>query len=278
MNEYGEREVYPSRRAVAKMMLASAWALAAFGAGCARDAAPNEELEDVPSATSVVVSDTPAEVDVPKSEFARMVQAGEVSSIRLIGDSITAGYGCDGFGPTTDVVAYEGSYGAFYESVAEVACWANDFRVWSAEAGVSGFVNAGVCGAKMWWLAEDPAAWIREAADVIFVMLGTNDAVYSTEDEYRSNALTALSAVAASCHHMVVLAPPNNAWTDYDKAMEQDAVERILRELCAEQGWDFISLLDAIVPGTDLVNDDQCHPTTKGSHAMWEKLREELGI
>ena len=227
-----------------------------------------------------MVSDTPAagQEEQAGSEFARMLEAGEVSSIRLIGDSITAGFLCDGYGPCTDLVIYDGPYGTFQETAPEVGCWANEFRSYAGEHGVASFVNAGICGAKMRWLAEDPGAWILESADVIFVMLGTNDAVYHTVEEYRAFAEMGLSAVEAACRHMVVMAPPDNAWTDYGKEMSQADVESVLRELCEAHGWCFISLLNAVELGTDDLNPDQCHPSSKGSHAMWEHMKESLGL
>lgn len=214
----------------------------------------------------------------PASKIARMLDEGQVSSIRLIGDSITAGYLCDGYGPTTDVLIYDGPYGTFHETAPEVDCWANRFRSYAGERGVKGFVNAGINGAKMRWLAEDADAWIRESADVIFVMLGTNDAVYETEDEYRSFAEAGLSAVSESCTHMVVMAPPDNAWTDYNKVMFQSDVERVLSEVCSAHGWEFISLLASIKTGTDQFNEDQCHPSSKGSAVMWESIKQQLGL
>lgn len=269
-----------SRRSAVQLMAGTAVAL--VGSACGRTEAPTEQPPEEAKPEVPVVSDTmaaqPEQPAAPSSEFARMLQAGDVGSIRLIGDSITAGFLCDGYGPNTDTLIYDGPYGTFYETAYEVGCWANEFRAFAADHGVGSFVNAGISGAKMRWLAEDADAWIREAADVIFVMLGTNDAVYHTADEYRDFAEAGLTAVEMACAHMVVLAPPDNAWTDYGKEMSQADVEGVLHRLCDERGWYFVSMLNALQLGTDELNDDQCHPTTKGSHALWEHLKEELGL
>lgn len=238
---------------------------------------PNDASTSSPGAPErATVSD--ATTGRRDSEFARMLEEGSISSIRLIGDSITAGFGCDGYGAITDRIAYAGPYGEFYESAPTVECWANDLRAHVSGRGVGGFVNAGVSGAKMWWLAEDPDAWVREGADAIFVMLGTNDAVYSTEDEYRANAEVALSAVEARSRHMVVMAPPANERLDASNLLGADVLESVLRGLAEGHGWSFVSMLDSIELHTDLVHEDQCHPTSKGSHAMWEYLRAALGL
>jgi len=267
-----------SRRAAVKVAMGAA--VTTLLATCAhKEEAPVAEgdvIGEEAGKPSVTVSDR--RDTAPASEFARLLEEGKVSSIRLIGDSITAGFLCDGYGPTTDVLAYDGAYGTFYETAPEVDCWANRFRAFATDLGVGSFVNAGVNGAKMRWLAEDAHAWIRESADVIFVMLGTNDAVYHTADEYRSFAEAGLSAVAESCEHMVVMAPPDNAWTDYSKQMSQEEVERVLGEVCAAHGWEFISLYHAIQTGTDQFNEDQCHPSSKGSAMLWESIKQQLGL
>lgn len=269
-----------SRRSAVRLMAGTAAALAASACGRREEAPvqPTEETKlEVPVVNDTMAAE-PSQPEEPRSEFARMLQAGEVGSIRLIGDSITAGFLCDGYGPNTDTLIYDGPYGTFYETAYEVGCWANEFRAYATSHGVGSFVNAGISGAKMRWLAEDADAWIREGADVIFVMLGTNDAVYHTVDEYRGFAEVGLTAVEAACAHMVVIAPPDNAWTDYGVVMTQSDVEGVLRELCDARGWYFISQLNSLQLGTDELNDDQCHPTTKGSHALWERLKEELGL
>ena len=218
------------------------------------------------------------EPSAPKSEFARMLDAGEVASIRLIGDSITAGWGCDGYGPLTDTVIFQSEDEGFFETAPEVDCWANDFRAYANDRGVGSFVNAGIPGAKMSWLAGDPDAWIGEGADVIFVMLGTNDAVYSTEDEYRSDAEAGLAAVSDACRLMMVLSPPNNERTDSENLYGPDVLDRILTEVCDEHGYQHISLLDSLELYSPDFNDDQLHPSSSGSHKMWERLRAELGL
>ena len=232
-----------------------------------------------PTRTEVEVRESGSPAAAARSsEFSRMLDAGEVSSIRLIGDSITAGYECDGYGPFTDLCIYDGAYGTFYETAPEVSCWANDFRSYARDRGVGTFVNAGICGAKMRWLAEDADPWLDDGADVIFVMLGTNDAVYHTEDDFRSSAEAGLASVADSCKHMVVLAPPDNAWVDYEKTIDQATVERVLREVCESHSWSFVSLYDAIELGTDQLNSDGCHPTSKGSHRLWDRVKSDLGL
>lgn len=291
MQKRERRENAPKRRLCGRALtrrsaiLLAAGSLASLSAACGKTEGAGSSVSQVPSPLEVEVRETGSAASsearapgAPSSEFSRMLDAGEVSSIRLIGDSITAGYECDGYGPLTDLCIYDGAYGTFYETAPEVSCWANDFRSYASGRGVGSFVNAGICGAKMRWLAEDAEPWLADGADVIFVMLGTNDAVYHTEDDFRSSAEAGLASVAERCKHMVVLAPPDNAWVDYEKTIDQATVERVLREVCESHSWSFFSLYDAIELGTDQLNSDGCHPTSKGSHRLWERVKSDLGL
>ena len=248
-------------------------------------AAPASEGGAVAS-TATSASDSQATPDsspapsLDQSSLAGMIQAGEVSSIRLVGDSITAGYGCDGYdqAATTQVVAYSGSLGTYYETPESVRCWANDFREWATAHGVGTFVNAGVSGFRMQYLAEEPNAWLGDGADVIVVMLGTNDAAKEPVSSFREYATQALAAAASKCRHLVVVSPPNNQRTDATNLYGMDQIDGALTQICEEQGYEHVSLYDVLQVGISDLNADQCHPTTSGSDKLWAALEERLDL
>lgn len=213
------------------------------------------------------------------SPIAAMLARGELRSIRLIGDSITAGYLCDGWEAPSDtgVVVYQGQQGSYEEVATTVGCWANDFRAWAGERGVS-FVNAGVSGFRMQFLAEEPDAWLGDGADVVVVMLGTNDAAKESLEDFHAYAREALAAAAERCRLLVVVSPPANERTDARNRYGMDQADAVLAELCQEEGYLHVSLLDVLELGTDDLNPDQVHPTSSGSHKLWEALSEQLGI
>jgi lysophospholipase L1-like esterase len=229
---------------------------------------------------SQAIPDSSPASSLDQSSLAGMIQAGEVSSIRLVGDSITAGYGCDGYdqAATTQVVAYSGSLGTYYETPESVRCWANDFREWATAHGVGTFVNAGVSGFRMKYLAEEPDAWLGDGADVIVVMLGTNDAAKEPVSSFREYATQALAAAASKCRHLVVVSPPNNQRTDATNLYGMDQVDGALTQICEEQGYEHVSLYDVLQVGTSDFNADQCHPTTSGSDKLWAALEERLNL
>lgn len=214
-------------------------------------------------------------------QFRAMVDAGQVGSIRLIGDSITAGYLCDGWvdpdtSQSTPVMFDNGYDQLHYEPSADIDCWANDFRSWAGERGIASFTNAGLGGWTMRSLADDTASWVGDGADVIFVALGCNDAAYFGNDELRQAAEVALPAVADSCKLMVVVGPTDNERYDVSiKGTVREANE-VLREVCDEHGYIYVDCYDAVT--TDDLNADLLHPTSAGSHKIWNRISGELGL
>lgn len=219
--------------------------------------------------------------DASASEFARMLDNGEVHSIRLVGDSITAGYGTDGYedavGSAQDpMVIYDDGQDRNFETPASVRCWANAFREYANAHGVQDFVNAGINGAFMKELAQKPEAWLGNGADVIVVALGTNDAGYYGIDEYRADAQAALAAAANASKLVVVLAPVCDLRPEYSLVEPAGVLGDVLESLCKENGYLFVDPRDAVEP--EMFNEDGLHPNTQGSLAIWQCLQQTLGI
>ncbi len=221
------------------------------------------------AATSTSAATTPATTTADplgNGRLAKMIAAGDIRSIRLIGDSITAGWLCDGFGeyPDTDVVIYSGP--------------ANDFRAWATAHGVTSFVNAGIPGFRMEYLAQAPDAWLADGADLTVVMLGTNDACHCSVDEFRAFAATGIAAAAEKSKELVVVCPPDNARTDASPLYGMDQIASALEAVCAEQGRTCVSQLDTLKVGTTDFNEDNVHPTSAGSHKLWQALKSKLEL
>ncbi|MGO5211627.1 SGNH/GDSL hydrolase family protein [Parafannyhessea sp. LCP21S3_E6] len=217
---------------------------------------------------------------VVSTKLADMFAKGEVKSIRVLGDSITAGLGCDGYDAPSDTgtVVYSGPQGSYQESATTVSTWANDFRAYAAQRGVTNFVNAGVSGFKMQYLAEDPAAWLGDGADVIVVMLGTNDAARRTSDEFCADAEIGLKAAAAKCKLLIVVSPPQNRRTDATNNFDMQRADQVLTSLCKMKGYVHVSFLDTLQLDSEDFNADELHPTTAGSHKLWQAFKTQLGL
>ena len=216
-----------------------------------------------------------------KSEVARQFAIGEVHSVRLIGDSITAGYGTDGYDEAvqtvdTDVIYSDESGDTQFETPASVNCWANAFRTYAKDHGVQKFVNAGINGALMNRLSDHPNEWLDDGADVVFVALGTNDAGYYGPDEFRTTAQRGLAAAAQKSKLLVVLSPVRDLRPDYMLVEPASDLGDILRDICESEGYLFVDPRDYVQPS--MFNTDGLHPNSTGSLAIWDCVRETLGL
>ena len=267
-----------TRRAAARAILAAALALL----GCSER---EETLEPEPQgAPEPILEDEPApEPPAPELEQGSMAArfaAGELSSVRVIGDSITAGWGLPGYDAPSDTgeVAYSGPEGYYEEVSTAVPSWANEFRGWAHAHGTERFVNAGVSGFRMQYLAESPESWLADGADLIVVLLGANDAAKCSEEEFRIFAEDALLAAEAACEKLVVVSPPDNDRLDAQNRYGLSEIDRILSETCATHGWEFVSLIDGISIEEGDLQDDRVHPTEQGSHRLWLAFAERSGL
>lgn len=219
--------------------------------------------------------------DERKTELATLLAQGKIDTIRLVGDSITAGFGTDDYvdpdmAGVGDVIYDDGEGTVHRETSPSAQSWANAFRAYASEHGVSRFVNAGINGAFMACLAEHPRAWLGEGADVVFVALGTNDAGYYGPDEYRETSERALAAAADACRILVVVSPVSDLRPESMLVEPAGSLGDILREVCDDHGYLFVDARDAVAP--EQFNEDGLHPTTEGSLAIWSCLRQALDL
>ena len=208
-----------------------------------------------------------------------LLRAGKVGSIRLIGDSITAGFGCDGWigenGSCTGPIVFDAKRGAHREASHDIRCWANELRKFVEPLGVL-LVNAGVCGYRYKYLASDADGWLGPGADVILV--GTNDAPDYPLDELKDYVHTGLSSARSRCDHLIAIAPPDNRRRRLHNLYGLDEVERLVRSTAEELDCQFASVYDVLTVGTDDFNGDGLHPTTKGSLKIWSSLKRQLDL
>lgn len=232
-------------------------------------------------------SDAQASIDLEHpdaSTFYKMIQAGQVSSIRLIGDSITEGYLTDGYTYVADgsdgaQVVYDIAGQTSYEPTAAAVDWANEFRDWATNHGVTTFVNAGVGGKQMSDLASDVDGWAQGGADAIFVCLGTNDAAYGTAEQYHQACETALPALQSRCKLLVVMSPITDLrWQNstYPITTPISQMAAVLQEVCQEHGIVYLDMQNAV--SAENFNADGLHPTSAGSTQIWESLRQQLSL
>lgn len=214
--------------------------------------------------------------------LAQLLATGNVAFIRLVGDSITEGYGCSGHvTPAAEVstrVVFDDGEECYYEEPADAArlSYAGRFRSYLEKRYPEiDLVNAGIGKKDMAFAASKMDAWIPEPCDVCFVMLGTNDVLGSSDAAAFSEAArTALSSAAARSSLLVVLSPVQvYATGHFGVSIEQ--VDNTLREICDQNGWLHLSLLR--MAGLDeRCYNDGIHPNDAGHARIWETIRSEL--
>ena len=215
----------------------------------------------------------------PKTDFARALAAGEIGSVLVIGDSISAGEGCDDYvEATSGNLIFADEEGSYFEPDPENGAWTNKLRAYCAAAGVSEFMNASIPGSSYSWLDQESERWADQAADAIIVMLGTNDASSYGEEELRVACESVLGQLFGRCSYLLVIAPPKNDRQDMPVLTDIATADYIIYDICAAHGYEFISSYWALEPGTPDYNLDQVHPTTEGSQNLWDYIADEIGL
>lgn len=227
------------------------------------------------------------------SELADKLNNGQVSTIKLIGDSISAGMGADGFSVPADgrVILKDGA-AVYREASAESDSWANAFRHYVqqpafSQTGPIDFFNAGVSGKTAKWALERADLLLKPKEDVVFVMIGTNDRLIGSLDDYERTVRKLLEKADAQSELLVVMAPPPSINTIAGYRFAPESINNVLKRISLEKGYLFISHFDGMnaylaehpeVSYSDLMETNSPHPTSRGYAVMWDTIRQALQL
>lgn len=230
---------------------------------------------------------------MPKSYsvLADKLNSGNVKSIKLISDSISAGAGGEGYLIPADgrVILQDGKT-TYREASHQANTWANRFRAYankSASGQQVDFFNAGISGKSAQWSLEHVNNLVSSKEDVVFVMLGTNDRIDSSLDQYEQTIRKLLVEVDKRSELMIVMAPPPSANTIYNYKFSPESINHVLKRISSENNYTFVSHYDAVnaylkanpeTNYTDLMVADSPHPTSAGYSVMWEAIQEKLQL
>ncbi|GEM_PF-6624786 len=222
--------------------------------------------------------------------FAEKLNSGQVTSVKLIGDSISAGMGADGFSVPEDgrIILKDGAY-VYREASHESDSWANAFRQYVQQPAFEeiDFFNAGVSGKTAKWALERADLLLEPKEDVVFVMIGTNDRLAGSLEDYEQTVWKLLEKADAKSELLVVMAPPPSVNTIANYRFSPESINNVLKRISLEKGYLFISHLDAMnaylaahpdVSYADLMETDSPHPTSRGYAVMWETIRQALQL
>lgn len=213
---------------------------------------------------------------------------GDVTKIKLIGDSITAGKGIDTYNvPKNGNVILDNGKGEVYREAAYTfPSWANLFRNYISEFFPNiEFENAGISGKSAKWANENKQYWVSKQEDVVFVMLGTNDRKYGDQKVFKKNYEEFLGYVNRHSKMMIVMSPPP-AFSDTEYKFGAKEINEMVKGICAEHHYTFLSQYENVmnysksskVDLNQLLQTDGTHPKEQGYQVMWKSLKEELGL
>lgn len=247
------------------------------------------QLEEVSESAEVspVVQETETS---GTSEFYDLLLAKEISRIKLVGDGITAGFGHSAYSsPDGGRIVFSNSGQTFREPGFEFDSWANQLRqyVSAPEFGEIDLVNAGIIDKTADWALRNIDFLLAEQEDVVFIMIGTDDRIYSTIDKYESDMRQLLAIADERSEHLVVMSPPPSKEDIFPYNFTMEQVDEVLKKISEEESYTFISHYDAMqqhladnesLMYEDLMQTAGANPVDGGYALMWETMRVELGL
>ena len=215
---------------------------------------------------------------IKTTEFSRALEDGEIGSVMVVGDSISAGFGTRGTveGPPGEILFTDMDGFTYFEPDHTNGAWTNHLRTYLAEHGVDDFLNASISGRTFTDVDFEFESWVGDGADAIIVMLGTNDSASLGPAEFEKVATRVLERIADRCTYLVVIAPPKRTWDAAPTTIAE--VAEILTKVCEKHCWDYLSTYEALEPGTDDFQTDGLHPTTSGNDKLWASISSQLGF
>ena len=198
---------------------------------------------------------------------------GKITSIVLLGDSITDGIGGTG---------YNGSYSSAPSTNTEGYCWANAFKKFVEERYGIPVRNMGMFGTTMSTQTERALEFLTKE-DFVIWLTGTNDR--NGYGSYKKNIRSYLEAVRKKCSGILLVSSAPSTEEDEDaSAVNMQKMDEIA--MCAAAGnVPFLSMYQAFIQYCDRRDIDisECfadhvHPSDFGYYVMFQLLCENLGL
>lgn len=224
--------------------------------------------------------------------FLNMLETGQISKIKLVGDSITVGIGAVDAGEDTsrEEIGTTGHYEANIES----RCWANYFREYIADKYPTvDFFNAGIGG---WSTSSEGLTygtdWYGTNNDTVIVMLGANDRQDATsESDFSTNIETVIKDIELNSNNIIVMTsqPTENDFNadgtrNTTNNLTMDQIDKVIGRVCVKNGWKHVSfyrdVLDYQMHNQYKISEivGGSHPNMWGHKLMWKVLQQNLNL
>ena len=219
--------------------------------------------------------------------FANIVK--EEKTIKLIGDSITAGVGGTGY-DASSTGGGEQIYGDVYQNVTG-HCWANSLKAyWESKFDDVTVINNGWSGIDTHHIIDYWNNLIDADDDIIICSIGTNDrAARDNIAEYITNLETIVKKAKAAQKQLVLVANipasvSNENISDYNFHMED--VEHAVRYVTDKYNIPFLNIYSLFIDYCEsrnitidsLLDSGGLHPNDDGYDVMFKLITNAFGI
>lgn len=215
------------------------------------------------------------EMQTPKHIGAKIIK-GEISSIVLIGDSITDGYGGS---------CYNGSKTTAPSTNTEGYCWANAFKKFVEERYGVTVVNKGMYGTSSYAQKTQAVDTVTKNDLVIWLGCTNNRISEQNFNNFRNNLKDYINEVKEKCGGVLFIS--GIPTTQGDESVKFATMQQIDEIAFSSTYGDipFISLYNEFAKYCELHNInledvffDNIHPNDTGYHIMFKLICENLGL
>ena len=201
------------------------------------------------------------------------IMNGSISSIVLLGDSITDGAGTKG---------YNGNCSAEPSSNTEGYCWANVFKKFLEERYGVTVKNCGMYGTQM-ATQMNTALNLVTKQDFVIWLTGTNDRIDS--ESYRKHFRSYVEAIREKCAGVLVISSiPASEMDEREHPVTMQKMDEII--CCESAGiFPYFSMYQEFVRHCEIFDIsigrcfwDHVHPNELGHHIIFQLLCQKLGL
>ncbi len=210
-------------------------------------------------------------------------------TIKLIGDSITAGVGGTGYDASSSgggVPLWDGTY-----TNVKGTCWANMLKdYWEKKYGCT-VLNYGYSGISSSHIIDHIDTLVEDTDDVVVCMIGTNDRITGRNTDlagYITKMQQIVNLVRAKGKDLVLMANiPASVSNEVDipRVFHMEDVDNAVAYVASQNAMEYVSVYKLFTEyckytetSIDSLLNDGLHPNDKGYGVMFELISNALGI
>lgn len=199
----------------------------------------------------------------------------QYTNIKLIGDSITDGYGgtnyngSQTYSPSTNTKGY---------------CWANSFKDFLYDRYSINVVNKGMYGTMADRLYNNISNVVSNSDDLVIYLTGTNDRPSSDLTSYKNSVKNIIAYVKNIGADIIVMSGiPATETNENQYAHTMQDMDDVIKMICSETNTPFISMYQEYINYCNLHSIDitttfydHCHPNNLGYYIIFILLCQKL--